>query len=237
MEIYDLPSQDLISVLKAKGVENLFHANTVQTSYTFLQSGYLLSRQYVGDNGLKQTAQYTDKSDKCFGVFDCIFMDTIDIHERARGRNKYGPILFRFSLDLFDKLGISTVRFTKRNPSKWTHIDAIEDRYYTSMDEVVEKYSKGNFDSMLVINESKIPLRGNLLSITIDDPNMHWLDNRESVAREALMTLRRAGAQSSLIKMGIKRSFRQCERAECFCIEEYNQLNDQGFLQQLFRLI
>ena len=72
---FDLNPIDLYDILRSKGINQLFHANTVATSITFLNEAHLLSRKYVEDNKLFQTAQYSDEKDKAFDIYDDIFVD------------------------------------------------------------------------------------------------------------------------------------------------------------------
>jgi hypothetical protein len=146
----DLNPEIIYDILSAKGISNLHHANTVLTSCTFFEKGNLLSREYIEMNNLKQTAQYTDDKDKKYGIFNDIFMDTIDIHDRASGKNHYGPILFVFPLSILKRPEIHFIRITKKNPSKWNENVALEDRFYTSEEEFKSNYTKGDFDSMII---------------------------------------------------------------------------------------
>lgn len=68
-----LDSKLLFSLLSAKGVKFLHHANTVKTSLTFIKAKSLLSRAYVEKNSLDQTEQYTDTKDKKFDIWDSVF--------------------------------------------------------------------------------------------------------------------------------------------------------------------
>ena len=61
-------AQELIDVLRGIGATGLYHANSVTTSSTFLEQGGLLSRKFVEDRGLNQTAQYSDSNDKKLGI-------------------------------------------------------------------------------------------------------------------------------------------------------------------------
>ena len=95
-----LDNRKLYELLKDKGVTNLYHANTVATSITFIEEGGLLSREYVENKELYQTLQTSDEIDKLFDVFDDIFLDTTDLHKHFCRQNHYGPVLFQFSLEL-----------------------------------------------------------------------------------------------------------------------------------------
>lgn len=68
-----LKNRELYELFEEKGVKNLFHANTVATSITFLEEGGLLSRDWVERNERYQTPQSSDDVDKLFDVFDDVF--------------------------------------------------------------------------------------------------------------------------------------------------------------------
>lgn len=90
----ELAAKDILKVLTQKGIRNLHHANSVKTACSFLKSGKLLSRGNLIDLGLSQTNQYTDALDKEHGLWHDVFVDTVNIHDQARRRNLYGPVLF-----------------------------------------------------------------------------------------------------------------------------------------------
>ena len=50
-------NQTIKHILMDKGVQYLYHANTVPTACTFLEHGGLLSRAYVENHSLFQTSQ------------------------------------------------------------------------------------------------------------------------------------------------------------------------------------
>jgi hypothetical protein len=77
---YDLNPTELYNFLQKKNIKYLYHANTVATSLLYVEQKSLLSRQYVEDNNLYQTSQYTDAKDKILGIYDDIFLDMVDIH-------------------------------------------------------------------------------------------------------------------------------------------------------------
>ncbi|RXT69847.1 hypothetical protein B1F71_04455 [Pseudomonas syringae] len=161
-EVYD--------VALKKGISNIYHANSLATSISFLKLNSLASRKHVASSGLAQTAQYTDSSDKELNVWDDIFLDTVDIHKRASNRNNYGPILFIFNISII--LSATGALITKTNPSKWNTSKKNEDRYFTNAKELEAGWDIGNFDQMITLQTTNgtIPLDENFLSILIDDP-------------------------------------------------------------------
>lgn len=91
-------------VLIHKGVTELFHVNSVITSLTFINNGGLLSRETVEEYNLPQTDQKSDGIDKKFNIYNDIFFDSVDIHERAKDVNNYGVITFVYSVDVLDEV-------------------------------------------------------------------------------------------------------------------------------------
>jgi len=125
---------EIRAVLKDIGVTHLHHANSVITSCTFLEKGGLLSRGFVERKNLVQTPQSSDEIDKKHNIWEYIFLDHIDIHERAgrkKGPNQYGPALFRFNLDILLGLPPGTeVCVTKMNPIHWQAGQFHSDRWF-----------------------------------------------------------------------------------------------------------
>jgi hypothetical protein len=220
MKPYDIPTAEIVEMLKGKGLLNLYHANTLLTSNTFVENGHLLSRQYIEGNGLRQTPQYTDTLDKKFGIYNSIFLDFVDIHARARRKNHYGPILFVFAVDLLQKFQV--VHITKRNPSKWLDGDDDSSRYYMSIEEFRLGYSKGDFDSMLILpGIDHIRFLGNLDHVYFDDPHLIWNDTKTNLCDEAIKTLKGAARVGGLADKGIKIYKRTCDFRFCNCRNQY----------------
>ena len=163
----------IFEVLKEKGIDCFYHANSVKTSLSHITLGGQASRLAVIKSNLPQTNQITDQSDKDVGVFNDVFFDFVDIHQRASNRNKYGPVLFRWKSELLNFLPEnSVVLITKSNPSKWKAGDLQENRYFISIEDLKSNFSYGNFDQMLMIRLSSglVKFDKNFLDVCIDDP-------------------------------------------------------------------
>lgn len=202
--------EEVYDVAQNKGMLHLFHANSLATSVSLLRLNSLASRKHVESFGLAQTGQYTDNHDKSLGVWNDVFLDTVDIHRRASRRNNYGPVLFVFDSRII--FSASSVQITKTNPSKWQINTPVEQRYFTSIAELAEDWHAGNFDQMITLQtpNGAIPLDRNFLSVIIDDPSPG--DRRDTyyiAAEEAI---------SKLTDRPITR--RQCV-SSCKCKENY----------------
>lgn len=177
MDKYYLSAKALYAIFKEKGVENLYHANTVQTSLTFIDKRALLSRAYVANNGLIQTPQKSDNEDKVYNVWDDVFLDGIDLHNKYSRANKYGPILFVLKIDLLTSQYISEVLIPKNNPWYWKPNENWDDRYYSNIEDVKRDYLTGkSLDSRIMFTfrspETTIKLNKYLKHIIIDKPKI-----------------------------------------------------------------
>ncbi|PIF71305.1 hypothetical protein [Flavobacterium sp. 2] len=176
---YDLNPTELYNFLQKKNIKYLYHANTVATSLLYVEQKSLLSRQYVEDNNLYQTAQYTDAKDKILGIYDDIFLDMVDIHSYLSRPNFYGPFLFVFDSDILISGLIKVVRITKKNPSNWNPEGDIGDWYYSSIDDLEADYMRGDKISdvgkMIILRDlqGKIPIVPYCSKIMLDNPNLH----------------------------------------------------------------
>lgn len=214
-----MQGRDVYDVLLAKGATHLFHANSVTTSCTFLEQGGLASRAYVEEQGLAQTPQDSDEKDKKYGVWDCIFLDHVDIHDRAQRANVYGPVLFRLDLDVLLTLpGGSDVLVTKSNPLYWMDGQAEADRYYLTPDEVRANLMYGNFDKMIVIRtpSKTLAFPNGRANIILDDPQQK-VTSGEDAHLNAVGRLVEAGKRGGT---SIGFTSRVC-RAGCRCLAEY----------------
>ncbi|MNF56216.1 hypothetical protein D3C84_376980 [compost metagenome] len=202
--------EEVYDVAQKKGMSHFFHANSLATSISLLKLNSLASRKHVESSGLAQTGQYTDDLDKSLGVWNDVFLDTVDIHRRASRRNNYGPVLFVFDSKII--LSASGVRITKTNPSKWQINTPIEQRYFTSITELDTDWIAGNFDQMITLQtpNGAIPLDSNFLSVIIDDPATGDAPSKDYMAAEEEV--------SKLTNRTITR--RQCT-SRCKCTENY----------------
>lgn len=146
LENYALSSKELHGFLKENGVTHLHHANTLMTSVSLIKAGCLASRKYVEDRAdLKQTDQVSDDKDKFHDVWDSVFVDGTDHHVIFKGRNLYGPVLFKMKLDLLLAQELDKVYIIRTNPYYWPvnqHIPN-EKKFYKSMDELKANYTFG----------------------------------------------------------------------------------------------
>jgi hypothetical protein len=213
---------EVFDVLKDIGATLLHHANSVTTSNTFLEQGGLASRGFVEDHGLKQTPQSSDEIDKKYGIWDRIFVDHVDIHDRGgrrKGPNQYGPVLFRFDLDILHGLPAATeVLVTKTNPVHWYDNQADSDRWFETAEELAKSIRFGDFDKMLVIKtpSGKLDFPNDRAQIILDDPRRQ-VSSGEDAYTHAEKRLKVA-ATVGQVKAYIER--RECQ-VGCICIEKY----------------
>jgi hypothetical protein len=167
----DLPSKKVFEVLQSKGVASIHHANSVITACQFLRIGSLVSRGAIERKKLYQTPQDSDAIDKRWGVWFDVFADSVDIHQRAKRANAYGPVLFVLNAELIKSAYTGRVWVTKLNPTKWEGTNA-EDRWFTSIADLNANYVKGRFDQMIVFRHcgGALPFGPHLQRIVLDDP-------------------------------------------------------------------
>lgn len=187
MSKFDLDPKALHDILKKKGIDKLYHANTVATSRLYLQHENLLSRQYVETENLYQTPQYTDDKDKKLGIYDDIFLDMVDIHDYLRTPNFYGPFLFVFSIDILLSGLVKTITITKTNPSNWNIGGNEEDCYYSDIDDFEKDYMVGDkindVGKMIIIKDvnGRLPLLPYCTKFILDNPNIHVENENETL--------------------------------------------------------
>jgi len=99
----EMSSKKVYNILTEKGVTQLHHANSVITACQFLREGSLISRGTVDRNGWFQTPQESDSIDKNLSLWFDVFVDTVDIHDRAKRKNVYGPVLFVLDVAIIKK--------------------------------------------------------------------------------------------------------------------------------------
>ena len=212
-------------MLEGKGVTHFYHANSVQTSCSFLSQGKLLSRGTVEELELFQTSQQTDQSDKEFGIWYDIFIDAVNIHSRAKKRNFYGPVLFELRTDIFEQDCLPYVWITKSNPLHWDADTAYSERYFESVEEFDQNFSYGDFNKHFVLRcvGGFLPLSPFLNQIMIDNPQREF--NGECAYEQAVMTLQAAVA-GELAAVDIVEH--PCQPG-CQCSAKYSEMSSTVF--------
>ncbi len=155
-----------------KGVQSLYHANTVVTSLSFLKAGGLVSRAKAEQDQLPQTDQYTDVADKAYGIFDKIFVDPTDIHRRLSRRNLYGPVTFVFAVDVVAMECVREVRVTRINPANWHKTSGQISECWFDTPAALNGFEPTGFDNHIVLtcDAGLLPFGPHLQRVILDDP-------------------------------------------------------------------
>lgn len=225
-----MKGSEVFDVLNGRGIERLHHANSVKTSCTFLEQSGLLSRGYVQANDLNQTPQsMSDSLDQAYKIWHSVFLDHVDIHERAgkkKGPNHYGPVLFLLDLEVLLRLEPgSTVRVTKKNPTNWVENEPESDRWFRDRGELAAGFSRGTFGQMLVIDtpSSRLDFPNASAKIVLDNPQRR-LSSDEDAYDHATLRLRAAAGRGQ-INVSIEQ--RTCGGG-CTCREKYSRWSDSN---------
>lgn len=220
-----LDGKIVFNMLTSKGVSHLYHANTVRTASSFAFAGGLLSREMIEINNFVQTEQYTDLSDKNFGIWNDIFLDTVDYHQRIKNRNKYGPVLFEMELNILLLDGVE-VKVTRLNPSKWS--DYNSSCWYFDEDEEFDKYFRaGVFDYIVTLHNfsDTLTFYNFLSNILIDCPSdsSRWREFCWGVRGHLLEKSRQGGV---FVLPQEKVRIRDCAGLVCGCLNGYSSLSN-----------
>jgi hypothetical protein len=210
-------------ILNRKGISYLYHANTVKTASNFLVHGALLSRRKVEKMGLYQTEQYTDELDKEYKIYNSVFLDSCDIHDRGNLRNDYGPVLFKIDMDILQSDNIGEVSITKVNPSNWPNLSRSSDRWFQSINEIQDSFGEFDFGQMIVFRrcKGKIDLSGYLEEVIIDDPRRRSTGGIDYFS-SAFGSLKSAYFSGGLEDVGF---IRRRYISGCLCHSSYERLN------------
>lgn len=179
MKNIDLDSRRVYEILLDKKLKFFYHANTVKTALTFIDSNAVLSREYVENHELNQTKQSSDDIDKKFGIWNYIFLDAKDLAEYYSQPNVYGPVLFAFDNKLLLDNRIPTIRITKINPCYWTPNHKEEDFYFSNLEDFNKSYLTGNklrdagIMFILTTLDGKLEFKDYLLGFKIDSPSIN----------------------------------------------------------------
>lgn len=228
MDEFFLSPKRLHAILKSKGVDFLYHANTVLTSLTFIRENALLSRKYVEENGLVQTPQKSDPEDKKFNVWDDVFVDGVDLHQKYKRANLYGPVLFVVKLELLLSPSCPPLLICKNNPMYWNDGDSLADRYYSDIEEFNNDYLSGKkVDARLMITfrnaDKQIKLNKFLRLIVLDKPAVFFWEKEEkkNIGEVVFQKIQVALQESKLGFIQIKYRHTDIPLLSCACSREY----------------
>ncbi len=221
----DISSSQVFKILDQKGVNELHHANSVGTACHFIRSRSLMSRGTVERRGLFQTPQSSDDIDRRKGIWFDVFMDSVDIHDRAKKANVYGPVLFVLNKDIIKNTYTGRLWVTKLNPLKWAG-KSDEEKWFQDKEDLNENFVKGRFDQIIVARHcgGELPFRRYLSKIILDDPDMEMNNGVDfySMAVGALhLAMKDAG-----IDVPIER--RNCNN-ECSCKDYWGENEERLF--------
>lgn len=219
----DIPSIDVFDALAGKGITELHHANSVATACQFIRTRSLLSRGNVERLKVAQTPQVSDKADKAYSIWFDVFLDSVDIHNRASRANAYGPILFVFDINIIKNNGTGRIWVTKKNPTKWTD-EPEKNRWFQNKADIEGNFVIGRFDQMVVLRHcgGELPFKKHLKKIVLDDPKHKTAEGVDfySMAVGAL----RLAMQDANINVPIER--RICKEI-CNCKDFWDNNNDR----------
>lgn len=218
-----LDNKELFDFFKSLEIEVLYHANTTQTSITYLNQNGLLSRGTVESLGLNQTAQSSDSIDKVLDVWNDVFLDTTDLHTYFSRQNYYGPILFEFDVSLIENTEYE-IWVTKNNPIYWKKESSMEDRYFRSVEELRDNWKNYSRQKMMVTirNNSSPILFESVRRVLIDDPRVTLTNENIHLFNETVRLIKENVPNGHILKGKFKT--REC--GYCWCRDNYlNQVN------------
>jgi len=222
---------ELHQLLTEKGIHFLFHANTVSTSKTFIEQGGLLSRGAIEQNGLIQTVQSSDEIDKLFGVWNDIFLDTVDLHGYFPRQNLYGPVAFKIRTE-FMLNNDYDIWITKDNPINWNQEDTNKERYFENVGELRDNWDNYQRQRKMVTirNQNNPILFDYVEEVIVDDPRVKkgdiiYFNECFRILKEAL-----------LVNPPLKNRFKTRQCNNCFCRNNYIRQVSYNDLNRLFLL-
>lgn len=220
---------EIRSTLIEHNVTELFHANTVLTSINFLKNKGLCSRYYIDKlPNCYQTEQYSDAGDKKFGIYNDIFFDSVDIHNRANQYNKYGPVMFVYDIDLLLLNDLENkVMITKDNPIRWNTYMTVQDRYFMNISELQNDFHKGCFQQHITLHNTEMVNFQYLKKIIIAPLPQKY----EYIFLNAYNTLVEVAQQADL---EVNVTIRNCSN-NCRCQELYDKVSPE-YIKKMYKI-
>ena len=215
----ELPANQVFDVLQKKGITSLYHANTVQTACGFLSQGKLLSRGTQSELMLPMSDQLTDGIDVQHGLWYEVFVDTVDIHHQMNKRNNYGPVLFELDISLLNRKWMPFVWIMKSNPSRWTPQTTFKEKYFATVSDFDQAFSRGDVDKLFSFRTigGVVRLKEFLTRIIVDKGGAG--PDRAELKEQAIGALYASAQVGGLPKPAI--NIRECQQG-CTCNTKYS---------------
>lgn len=227
-----LDSKKMYEFLESIGISHLYHSNTVPTACTFINEGGLLSRGAVEAKGLVQTPQNSDDIDKQFNVWNDIFLDCNDLHVRFGRENRYGPVLFKLRTEFLLELDEIELWVTRDNPIRWSDEQTESDRYFQSIEELMESYTNKSYVEMITLRFQSSPLSFRYLEeIILDNPKVRI--GELNLYKAAAEILKKALIESEYEYSEVTRTTRDC--VACYCHSNYLRQYTADKLKMIFK--
>jgi hypothetical protein len=226
-----LDNEGLFNFFQSKDIQVLYHANTTQTSITYINQGGLLSRGAVENLGLNQTKQGSDEADKILNVWNDVFLDSTDLHSFFGRQNYYGPILFEFDVSLVRNPDYE-IWITKDNPIYWLTDTPLDERYFQNIEELNTKWEKFRRQKMMItIRNNKSPiLFESIRRVVVDDPRVLVDDSTVHLFNETTKIIKENITDDHILKGKFKT--REC--VNCWCRNNYLNQVSVPDLKRLF---
>lgn len=219
-----MDQREIVSILKNRGVNQLFHADTVLTSLSFLQVNGICSRENLDRRLLSKTYQYSDKKDKEFDVYNDLFFDSVDIHVRVRGLNFYGPVTFVFDVGMLLNPKLQNrILITKSNPAKWDTEMPTEQRYFWTVEDLSQGFKRGDFGQSITLRHVPFMDFAALQYIILDRLPNEYSDLFENARREIEKRLRE-------FERPVPLYIRNCDD-DCKCLDLYKKMPDEKLMK------
>lgn len=152
------------------------------------------------------------------GIYNDIFFDSVDIHDRANQYNKYGPVMFVYDIDLLLLPDLENkVMITKDNPIRWNTYMTVQDRYFMDISELKNDFHKGHFQQHITLHDTEIVNFQYLKKIIIDPLPKRY----EYIFSNAYNTLIEVVQQADL---EVDVTIRNCSN-NCRCQELYDKVS------------
>ena len=154
----------------------------------------------------------SDEIDKLFGVWNDIFLDTVDLHGYFPRQNLYGPVAFKIRTEFMLNKDYD-IWITKDNPINWNREDANKERYFENVRELRDNWDnyQRQWKMVTIKNQNNPILFDYVEEVIVDDPRVKkgdtiYFNECVRILKEAL-----------LVNPPLKNRFKTRQCNNCFC--------------------
>lgn len=217
---------DFYEFLKARNINHLYFACSVNTACSLINNGELMSKRKLSFKKLSAKDVDFAEKEKIANLWNKIILHICDLHGYLTRQNKMGPVCFVLNIDFLLETHETDLLISKKNPIYRKKGEKKAELYYSSVAELNQDFdniiaNRTAQKNMILIRDKRtsVNLQKYLTEIIIDKPGERYL--LFAKAKNALLTaLNQSGLEAVPFRV------RNCKNF-CYCLTNYSEMSEK----------